>query len=83
MGRSHLSASGLRVHAGDAPTESPLLGGAYGVPLGWATVTVAGGDGRLWRVATRQPEEFTRAVEQLASGPRTTAPGPGAEASEH
>ena len=70
VGRAHLPAQGLRVHPGPPPTGTPLLGGAYGAPMGWATVVVTGADGRNWRVATRRPEEFTRALAEVAADGR-------------
>ena len=68
VGRARLPVRGLRVHPGQAPRGTPLLGGAYGAPMGWSTVVLEGADGRYWRVATRRPEEFTRALSAVTAG---------------
>jgi hypothetical protein len=66
VGRAQLPTRGLRVHEGDPPPGTPVLGGAFGEPLGWSTVVVVGQDGRPWRIATRRPAEFIRALSDAA-----------------
>jgi hypothetical protein len=65
VGRARVPARGLRVLEGPPPPGTPLLGGAQNTPLGWEEVTVQGADGRRWRIATQQPEEFTAALVAL------------------
>ena len=67
VGRRRLSTEGLRVHPGPTPTGTPILGGSYGVPMGWGSIVVTGADGRNWRVATRRPEELTRALTEVTT----------------
>ena len=67
VGRARMPARGLRVHPGEAPRGTPQLGGAYGAPVGWATVVLVGPDGRYWRVATRRPEEFAAALSSVTA----------------
>ena len=67
VGRRRLSTQGLTVHPGPTPTGTPILGGSYGVPMGWGSIVVTGADGRNWRVATRRPEELTRALTEVTT----------------
>jgi len=62
VGRASLPATGLSLVDGPPPPGTPLLGGAYGVPMGYDVVVVEGADKRQWRIATRRPAELSAAL---------------------
>jgi hypothetical protein len=62
VGRARVSAAGLRPVHEPAGPGVPLLGGAYGVPMGWATVVVESAEGQRWRIATRRPQQLAAAL---------------------
>jgi len=62
VGRASLPAAGLSLVDGPPPPGTPLLGGAYGVPMGYDVVVVEGADRRQWRIATRRPAELRAAL---------------------
>lgn len=64
VGRSRLPLAGLTVT--EPAPGAPLLGGAYGAPLGWRLVGLLGADGRPWAVATKRPGELVQVLQARA-----------------